>query len=71
MKNILFVILFLAGNLAIAQNIRIITYNIRYNNQGDGVNAWPNRSKDVAALLDFHKADIFGLQDAFLQFEKV
>jgi len=66
MKNILFVILFLVGNLAMAQNIRIITYNIRYNNLGDGVNAWPNRSHDVSALLDFHKADIFGLQEALI-----
>jgi endonuclease/exonuclease/phosphatase family metal-dependent hydrolase len=49
-----------------AQNLQIITYNIRYNNPGDGVNAWPNRSKDVAALLDFHKADIFGLQEALI-----
>ncbi len=66
MKKILFVILFLVGNLAIAQNIRIITYNIRFNNPDDGVNAWPNRSKDVAALLNFHQADIFGLQEALI-----
>ena len=66
MKSILFFVLILASNLIMAQNIQIITYNIRYNNPGDGVNAWPNRSKDVAALLDFHKADIFGLQEALI-----
>lgn len=49
-----------------AQNIRVITYNIRYNNPGDGVNVWPNRSQEVAALLDFHQADIFGLQEALI-----
>jgi endonuclease/exonuclease/phosphatase family metal-dependent hydrolase len=49
-----------------AQNLRIITYNIRYNNAGDGVNAWPNRSDQVAALLDFHQAEIFGLQEALI-----
>ena len=66
MKRFFFIILVFFCNLAIAQNVRIITYNIRYNNPDDGVNAWPNRSKDVAALLDFHKADIFGLQEALI-----
>ena len=66
MKRFFFIILVIASNLAIAQNVRVITYNIRFNNPDDGVNAWPNRSKDVAALLDFHKAYIFGLQEALI-----
>jgi endonuclease/exonuclease/phosphatase family metal-dependent hydrolase len=36
------------------------------NTPSDGVNAWPNRSDQVSALLDFHKADVFGLQEAFI-----
>jgi endonuclease/exonuclease/phosphatase family metal-dependent hydrolase len=66
MKRFIFIFFIFIGNLSMAQNIRIITYNIRYNNPADGVNAWPNRSKDVGALLDFHKADIFGLQEALI-----
>jgi len=66
MKCFIFIILIFASNSIMAQNLQIITYNIRYNNPGDGVNAWPNRSKDVTALLDFHKADIFGLQEALI-----
>jgi len=66
MKRILLIILIFVSNLAMAQNVRIITYNIRYNNPGDGLNAWPNRSKDVAALLNFHNADVFGLQEALI-----
>jgi endonuclease/exonuclease/phosphatase family metal-dependent hydrolase len=42
----------------------IITYNIRFNNPGDGEHAWPNRSADVINLLKFHKAEIFCLQEA-------
>lgn len=42
----------------------IITYNIRYNNPGDGVNAWPLRKDKVASLLKFHQADIFNVQEA-------
>lgn len=66
MKQLFFSLLFFASVQIMAQNIHVITYNIRYNNSGDGVNAWPNRSKDVAALLDFHKADVFGLQEALI-----
>jgi endonuclease/exonuclease/phosphatase family metal-dependent hydrolase len=66
MKRLFFITLILVSNLISAQNIRIITYNIRYNNPGDGINAWPNRSQQVASLLEFHQADIFGLQEALI-----
>jgi endonuclease/exonuclease/phosphatase family metal-dependent hydrolase len=44
--------------------INIITYNIRYDNTGDGVNAWPLRKDKVFGLLKFHKADVFNVQEA-------
>ncbi|WP_231462470.1 MULTISPECIES: endonuclease/exonuclease/phosphatase family protein [unclassified Pedobacter] len=44
--------------------INIITYNIRYNNPGDGVNAWPNRKDNVKALVKFYDADILCVQEA-------
>jgi endonuclease/exonuclease/phosphatase family metal-dependent hydrolase len=49
-----------------AQNIQIITYNIRFSNPADGINAWTNRSKEVIALLEFHQPDVFGLQEALI-----
>lgn len=66
MKRFFFIILIFASNIIMAQQINIISYNIRFNNPGDGVNAWPNRSSQVAALLNFHQADIFGLQEALI-----
>ena len=66
MRHFLIILLLLASNIVMAQNIRVITYNIRYNNPGDGVNAWPNRSIQVSALLEFHQADVFGLQEALI-----
>ena len=66
MKRITFILLMFACNFAMAQNLRIITYNIRLNIPSDGINAWPNRSNQVSSLLDFHQADIFGLQEAFI-----
>ena len=44
--------------------VNIITYNIRYNNPGDGINAWPNRKDNVKALVKFHDADILCVQEA-------
>lgn len=44
--------------------LRVMTFNIRYNNPGDGVNAWPNRKERVASLIRFHDADVVGVQEA-------
>ncbi|GGI24258.1 endonuclease/exonuclease/phosphatase family protein [Pedobacter mendelii] len=44
--------------------INIITYNIRYNNPSDGINAWPNRKDNVKALAKFYDADILCVQEA-------
>jgi endonuclease/exonuclease/phosphatase family metal-dependent hydrolase len=43
--------------------ITIATYNIRYINKNDGINAWPNRKEDVKALIRFHEFDLFGTQE--------
>jgi endonuclease/exonuclease/phosphatase family metal-dependent hydrolase len=42
-----------------------MTFNIRYNNPGDGENAWPHRKDMVADIIRQH-ADIAGLQEAQL-----
>jgi len=45
--------------------VRVMSYNIRYNNPGDGINAWPNRKDQVAEMIGpRHEADIVGLQEA-------
>ncbi len=46
--------------------LRIMTFNIRYDNPGDGVNAWPNRKDWVASLIRYHDADVIGVQEALL-----
>ncbi|MGQ8338179.1 endonuclease/exonuclease/phosphatase family protein [Sunxiuqinia sp. A32] len=66
MKKLL--IILMLTNLLIengtTQNVRLITYNIRYDNPMDGENNWNNRKEDVVALLKFHQVDVFGLQEA-------
>ncbi len=44
--------------------LRVMTFNIRYNNPGDSLDAWPHRSEGVASLIRFHDPDVVGLQEA-------
>jgi endonuclease/exonuclease/phosphatase family metal-dependent hydrolase len=48
------------------QPLRVMTFNIRYNEPRDGVNAWPNRKNRAAAVIRFHKADLVGVQEALI-----
>jgi endonuclease/exonuclease/phosphatase family metal-dependent hydrolase len=66
MKRILFYLFLFSSQLLTAQDVDVITYNIRVNIPSDGVNAWPKRSDQIAALLQFHQPDIFGLQEALI-----
>ena len=64
MKKVMLIFLIIMPFHLLSQQMNIITFNIRYNNQGDGKNAWPNRIDMVNGLLRFHDPDIFGLQEA-------
>lgn len=55
-----------AGSLAQPRSedgYRAMTFNIRYDNPGDGENAWPKRRGMVAGLIKFHAPDLLGLQE--------
>ena len=47
-----------------ASSLRVMSFNLRYNNPADGVNAWPNRRDWVASLMRFHEVDLVGVQEA-------
>jgi endonuclease/exonuclease/phosphatase family metal-dependent hydrolase len=47
--------------------ITIVTYNIRYDNPGDGPNVWANRRDAMATYLRETAADIIGLQEVLPQ----
>lgn len=48
-----------------ADTLAVMSYNIRYNNPGDGVNAWPHRKEHVADMIGRrYTTDIVGLQEA-------
>ena len=40
-----------------------MSFNIRYDNSGDGGNAWPKRTHKVAQIFSDHNVDLGGLQE--------
>ena len=44
--------------------LKVMSFNIRYNNPNDGEHAWPNRKNRVASVIRFHGADLIGMQEA-------
>jgi endonuclease/exonuclease/phosphatase family metal-dependent hydrolase len=65
---ILLLTIFLAGSL-VAQAakppvpLRVASYNLRYNNPGDGADAWPHRKEMVKNLVRHYDFDVFGVQE--------
>ena len=69
-KNILLLMISLITVFAFAQQnytLNAATYNLRFNNPEDGVNAWPNRKEHVKALIRFHEFDLFGTQEGLMR----
>jgi endonuclease/exonuclease/phosphatase family metal-dependent hydrolase len=46
-----------------AQQLKIATYNLRYDNARDTGNLWIDRAPVVANLIRFHDFDVFGTQE--------
>lgn len=44
--------------------VRVMSFNLRYLNSGDGDNRWQLRRHRVAGLLRLHRVDILGVQEA-------
>lgn len=47
-----------------ADSVRVMSFNIRYNNAADGENAWPKRRDWVAEIIREQKVDILGVQES-------
>ena len=45
-----------------AQDLKLMTYNIRLDVASDGENAWPNRKEFLANQVLFYDPDIIGFQ---------
>jgi endonuclease/exonuclease/phosphatase family metal-dependent hydrolase len=64
MRKLIFLPVFLWLLSAEAQPVKVMTYNIRYDNPGDGLNQWSNRRSKVFALIKKYDPDIIGVQEA-------
>lgn len=69
MKIILLMSLFMSvfssfPDQCLGQSLNIMSYNIRFDNPADGINAWPNRRDKVAAMIRFYDTGIVCVQEA-------
>lgn len=65
MKKYFFTFFLISVTIALcAQDIRVMTYNIRLDLKSDGVNAWDNRKDFFTEQIGFYEPDIFGVQEA-------
>ena len=67
MKKLYLLFMLFTPLIVMSQQMNVISFNIRYNNPGDGENMWTNRIEMVSGLLRFHEPDIFGLQEALIE----
>ncbi|KFC60164.1 hypothetical protein FEM08_10590 [Flavobacterium gilvum] len=44
-------------------SLNIMTFNIRYDNPGDGLNSWQHRKENVLKMIRFNEVDILGMQE--------
>ncbi|MFN8301558.1 MAG: endonuclease/exonuclease/phosphatase family protein [Saprospiraceae bacterium] len=62
-RTLFFLLCFTVAGVSAAQSTRFLTYNIRYDNPGDGDDAWPKRREFLAAQIGFYAPDVFGIQE--------
>ena len=66
MKKIALV-LFLYSSCVMAQDVKMMTYNLRYNNPGDGENQWSLRKEYLKDQIRFYEPDILGIQEGVFE----
>lgn len=62
-KQIVVLILLCFSTIVNAQDLKVMTYNIRYDNAGDSINQWKNRKDKMKALLLKYNPSIIGFQE--------
>lgn len=65
MKLLKFVLLLFFIN-ANCQDLKVITYNIRFDNPNDGENKWDLRKDFLNKQIQFYEPDVFGIQEGKL-----
>lgn len=64
-KTLVLYALLIISSVAMAQTpLQVMTFNIRYNNPADSLDAWPYRKDKVAGTVLFQEAHLLGVQEA-------
>jgi len=66
-RNLLTIFLVLINFVIHAQELSLMTYNIRYATVNDGENQWEKRKEFLSDQLHFYAPDIFGIQEGLEQ----
>jgi endonuclease/exonuclease/phosphatase family metal-dependent hydrolase len=51
----------------ISTYVKVMTYNIRLDFEGDGVDNWQHRKEDMVLYIEKHQPDFIGIQEALFQ----
>lgn len=63
MKKLIILIFFVSSSLILSQDLKLMTYNLRYENTIDGENSWSNRKDFILSQIKYYEPDIFGTQE--------
>jgi len=58
-----FTVVFLFSIFVHAQNLKVMTYNIKYDNVNDTINNWNDRKETLVELIDHYGASFVGTQE--------
>jgi endonuclease/exonuclease/phosphatase family metal-dependent hydrolase len=58
------IMILIFGTTILAQKLKMMTYNIRFDNPNDRENAWSNRKDYWVSQVAFYEPDIIGIQEA-------
>lgn len=57
------IILLLCMSTAYSQGLKVMSFNIRFDNPADGLNSWGNRKDFVVQMLGHESPDLIGMQE--------
>ena len=63
-RPLLFIFSIFLALVSFAQDLQVMTFNIRLNIKSDSLNAWPYRKDKLASQVLFHDVQLLGVQEA-------
>ena len=64
LKRLFVLLLFIGSSIVCGQEIKVMTYNIKYDNVNDTVNNWNDRKEKLVELIEHYGPSFIGMQEA-------